>query len=326
MSHTPPPSNKMEETNETPPQIVDPVVVSSNEGVDEASRIRQIRKTMDEAAAHGLAHFKIVMNEFVDSKKLYKTSDIITYQKQARDAILQAFTATFSPETLETVDPTILHSYTKQLTELLDFPELTFTFLARYDHSTNTILKDLTKCTLEAERVYDDEMEGFEPSQKSENEIKERHNLAREKAMAKFTDLMKPLNVNATVCSKEIEWKLQENLQDLTEEFVVLEPRTEQTNVEHELHPGQNHIQEIYQEKSGSVWDLLNPVVQTYAYFFGGKSQAPGDLIEVVTSPKTDMPNSSFGNLVVQQSIHDRRDIEIGWLQFLWSKLFGRNY
>ncbi|CAG7721083.1 unnamed protein product [Allacma fusca] len=70
MSHTPPPSNKMEETNETPPQIVDPVVVSSNEGVDEASRIRQIRKTMDEAAAHGLAHFKIVMNEFVDSKKL----------------------------------------------------------------------------------------------------------------------------------------------------------------------------------------------------------------------------------------------------------------
>ncbi|CAG7721082.1 unnamed protein product [Allacma fusca] len=202
--------------------------------------------------------------------------------------------------------------YKNQLTKYLDSPELAFTFLARYDHSTNAILKDLTKCTWKAERVYDDEMEGFEPSQKSENEIKERHNLAREKAMAKFQDLLKTLNVDAGVCSKEIEWKLQENLQDLSEEWVVVETKAEQTNVGHELHPGQNNT----------------------PYLSGGKPRAPGDLPIGTSSTSNDdvehgitadMPNPSRGNSVVQNSIHDRRDSLIGWLKFIWAKLFGRN-
>ncbi|CAG7824039.1 unnamed protein product [Allacma fusca] len=205
----------------------------------------QINKSFEEAVTLGLGHYKIIMNEFVDSKKLYKTSDIIQYQQQARGAILEAFTTTFSPDSLNAMDPIIFYSYKNKLNECLCSPELTFTFLARYDHSTNTILKDLTKCTLEAEKVYDEEMEGFEPAQKSKTEIKERHILARQKAMEKFKEL-KPLYVDAAACSKEIEWKLQENLQDLSEEFAVLDPSSEQTNVEHELlQPAQNATQEI---------------------------------------------------------------------------------
>ncbi|CAG7720443.1 unnamed protein product [Allacma fusca] len=172
---------------------------------------------LNNSSKDGLNYYKQLMAQLLEKKEPLTTSQIQIFHTQIKTAIIQAFEETYANVVSSDRKLSAEVAQAKQELEAsIDSEELMSKNLTKYGNQIEDVVSQIQKCTHQAEEYYNEKISKFDTFQSSGKIITLKHTMLKFETLQKFQTLLqkKGLDMQAW-CKKELEHKLESNLQEL---------------------------------------------------------------------------------------------------------------